>query len=184
MMNRKFLSATVGVFICVLVVAGLFLVNSGKQAVAEEAPWKLRCDDIKKDGQPAGQYCEMFYKVVVKESGQTFMDFAIGVPQKGEAARGKVLLPLGILLTEPIRMQIDDQESMSFQVRYCDVVGCHAFLGLNEVVVDAFRGGENAVVSFVASNNQRLTLPVSLNGFSSAYRKVSQQLSCLAHSNM
>ncbi len=151
------------------VLFALTLLGSGfviTDAVAAKEPaWQERCNDKVKraNGKP---YCEMVSTLVVQETGQRFLEFAIGYPEGSPSARGVVTLPLGVMLTEGVSLKVDDGPLMRFQVRYCNAGGCYAFLNLGDEVLGQFKKGNQAVFSLVASDQKRLSVAVPLSGFS------------------
>ena len=160
--------------LCLAVVVGGFLLLKQGSAAAEDLPWKKRCEAVSQpDGTQIG-YCEMFNRLVVQATGAVFMDFAIGYPPGQDVAKGRMLLPLGILLSEGVRMQIDDQGATVLPVRYCDKQGCHVFLNLADDVISMLKKGNNVTLSYVLSSNKRLTFPVSLTGFSKIIKTLSK----------
>lgn len=137
-------------------------------------PWKIRCstEEAKKSEQKRGK-CEVFQQLIVQESKQRFAEFAIGFPEGQKEARGIMILPLGILLEPGVEMQIDDQQSFKFKVRYCEPGGCAAFLSLNDTVLNMLRNGKMAKVSLQSAQGKTLSFEMSLKGFGELFKKVS-----------
>jgi invasion protein IalB len=150
---------------------------SSDESTAAETPeaWKVRCVDIKKeaDSEETFNYCEMHSTLKVKETGATFMDFAIGYPPESKQARGTVILPLGVLVTEPVRMKIDDGAQMGFSVRHCTQQGCFANLELTDKVLGMMRKGEVANISFISADGRTIAFDVPLSGFTKALKEIS-----------
>lgn len=154
----------------VMVLALLMFVVGVKQASAEtDEAWSIRCNAEQTD--PAHR-CEMFQRLVEKESGKRFAEFAIGFPQGKNVARGAIILPLGILLHEGNTIQIDEGPVFSFRVRYCMADGCYAFIDLSDQVLKEMKKGMQAKLSIKSFNGNAMVVPVSLVGFSKALRDV------------
>ena len=134
--------------------------------------WTLRCDQDEAGKETS---CEMFQRLVVKDTGQRVTELAIGFPpDMNGVARGVVVLPLGILLTEDMTMQIDEGQAFSFKPRYCIQDGCIAFLDLGEQVLNIMRKGSEAKLAFKVMNGQDVVVGLSLEGFSKGLKEIVQ----------
>lgn len=139
-----------------------------------ENAWQVRCNEAE-EGQEAKTgkgNCEVVQRLSIQETGQRLIELAIGYPDDKENARGVFILPTGVLLEPGIAMSIDDNEPMSFKVRYCLPNGCFAFLNLNEDVLATLRKGKVINVDMMQMNGQKLRVPMPLNGFSKALDQV------------
>lgn len=156
--------------VLIAVMAGGILIKGHPVASQDEAPaspWSVRCSE----GEDKS--CEIFQRLVVKETGQRVAEFAIGFPDGKKEARGVVILPLGILLPEGARMQIDDGQPFKFKVRYCTQQGCFAFLNLNKELLGKLRKGDAATVIFKNLEGQDLSVGMSLDGFTKSLKELS-----------
>lgn len=133
-------------------------------------PWAIRCAKDEKTGK-SGK-CEIFQRLVVKETGKRVVEFAVGFPESKDSARGVVVLPLGMLLTEDISMQIDKEKSFSFKPRYCLPEGCYAFVNLNRKLLDLMRGGKEVQISFRALDGKPVSIKLSLDGFGKSLKEI------------
>ena len=138
-------------------------------ATKTDALWAKRCET---EGEKKGQ-CELFQRLVVKETGKRVVEFAVGYPEKKEEARGVIVLPLGILLTEGVKMQIDGGQSFTFKPRYCGPEGCFAFVNMNKQMLDIMRKGKEASLTFQTVQGQNLTVKMSLEGFGKTLKEIS-----------
>lgn len=149
-------------------------VSGTKSAIAAETeggngkpvdPWTVRCQEEPK-------YCEIVQRLVMKESGQRFAEIAIGYPPSEKTARGVMILPLGVLLEEGVKMTIDDGKPYKFNFRYCSADGCIAVVVLNDKVIGQLKKGNQAVLQFKNLKGQNINLPITLKGFTSAIGEV------------
>ena len=128
--------------------------------------WIPRCEN-NEQGTPKN--CEIFQRLLVKETGQRVSEFAVGFPDgKGKNARGVAVLPLGILLNEKTGLRVDDGEIFYFQVRYCTQNGCYAFLDLTPQVIADMKRGNEASFYFTTLEGKKLQIDFSLAGFTKA----------------
>lgn len=168
MIRNKFSVVSLVLFAGVIVFS---LIAGFRPAVSEEASnasaWTVRCQEKDSD------HCEIFQRLIVQETGVRVAEFAVGFPEGKSAARGVMILPLGILLPDGVQMQIDDQPPFKFKVRFCAKDGCFAYLNLNETVLDFMRKGNTAVVTFKTLQGQDMDFPISLKGFTKALADIS-----------
>ena len=121
--------------------------------------WEKRCE---------AQSCEIFQRLVSRDNQARLLEVAIGFPAGQGAARGVVILPLGVDLSQPLTLAVDDKAPLGFKVRYCLMDGCYAFLTLPPDVLATMKAGALAAISFKTFDGQPGKLPLSLDGFSAA----------------
>lgn len=140
--------------------------GTAAQSDGEMAYWIPRCDQDK-SGKPT--QCEIFQRLLVKETGQRVAEFAIGYPEgKVQNARGVIVLPLGILLGEETSLRIDAGKSYSFEIRYCTQNGCYGFLDLTPAIIGELKRGAEASFFFTTLDGNNLQIDLSLAGFTKA----------------
>ena len=134
-------------------------------------PWVKRCS---KDEKSKKEYCEVFQRLVMKEGGKRFMELAVGYPDEKDAdtARGVLVLPLGIMVSEDLAMDIDGKSSFSFKLRACQPDGCYAFLKLTPQVLDSMRKGKQINVLFMSAAGQKISAQMTLEGFGKTLKKI------------
>lgn len=142
-----------------------------------DANWLVRCNGAsgEEDAVPvevSTKNCEVYQRLVLKETNQRLVEFAVGFPEGQKAGRGVMILPLGIILSEPVSIKVDDKESFSFDIRYCTQQGCFAFLTMNEAILTAFRDGDVASITFQAMDGKVMKVNMSLDGFVDALKKL------------
>ncbi len=170
----------IGLVLAVILVIGAAVMISGgnpvaSQDAAPETLWNTRCQD-----EAAQKQCEVFQRLIVKETGQRVVEFAIGFPDDaGGDPRGVMILPLGILLPSGTIMQVDDGAAFKFDIRFCTVDGCFAFLDMKreleggKTALDMLRKGKNAKITFQNVQGQAMTVDLSLAGFKKALDNLS-----------
>jgi invasion protein IalB len=152
--------------------------DAAKQPANEvvETGWAQRCpqppkaDDKSAPAPKADKkQCEIFQRINMKETSARVAEFAVGFPQektfeKG-AARGVVILPLGILLEEGVQMKIDSGKPLLFKTRFCANAGCFSFVKLNKDVLDDMRKAKFVNFLFKTSAGQNVSMIMSMKGF-------------------
>lgn len=140
-----------------------------------ERGWKGRCPDAKPEDKKNKKQCEVFQRIDVKGADNTRVaEFALGFPddkklEKG-AGLGAVILPLGILLDQPVGMKVDDGKSMSFRLRFCTTAGCVGYVTLPKAVVETMKTGKTVTFGFKTAEGRDVNLLMSLNGFDKALK--------------
>lgn len=149
----------------------VFLPATAQAQEQNPAPWQKRCQPD--ESGKASESCEIFQKLVANETGQRFLEFAVGEKDaEAGVTRGVIILPLGVLLEPGVKMKIDDGQLFKFNVRYCDQAGCVAFVSLNDDVVKMLKGGSQAIINFVGAAGQPFNIGISLQGFTAAYQQL------------
>lgn len=139
-----------------LALAALFLTTGTAHA---QSAWVKRCEDAQ---------CEIVQILMDQKSNSRVMEAAIGFPSGKADARLVLVLPLGVDLSHPFSMTIDEGKPLGFKVRYCLIDGCYAFLTLPPDVLGMMKKGSMAALSFRTYDGNPARLPLSLEGFSSA----------------
>lgn len=110
----------------------------------------------------------MYQRLIVKESNQRIAELAVGFPNDSGAARGVVILPLGVLLPSGVNMQIDDRKPFRFDLRYCLPDGCYGFISMKEPLLNILRKGNDLKLMFQTLDGKDMSIGMSLNGFTKA----------------
>ncbi len=170
--NRNILLKTLIIVSCTL--SYIFISQDAVGAENKEF-WSVRCNGDKPPANSSKRgKCEIFQRLVMKESSKRLIEFAISFPaKKSEPANGIVILPLGIILAHGAKIQVDDGGMLKFNARYCAPDGCYAYIILNNKNLDSMRKGNVAKLSFVIENNKVITIPLPLAGFTKALREIS-----------
>lgn len=130
-----------------------------------QSAWVKRCE---------GAQCEIVQILMDQQSNSRVMEVAIGFPSGKTEARLVLILPLGVDLSQPFSLSIDEGTPLGFKVRYCLVDGCYAFLTLPPDVIAMMKKGSMAALSFRTYDGSPAKLPVSLAGFSETVESLRQ----------
>lgn len=124
-----------------------------------QSAWIKRCE---------GTTCEIVQRLMNQEDQSRVLEVAIGFPAGKDSARGVIILPLGVDLSQPFTLTIDDGVPLGFKVRYCLGDGCYAFLTLPPDVIASMKRGSLGVLEFKTFDGQPGRLPLALDGFAAA----------------
>lgn len=137
------------------------------------ADWDVRCIKAQAGKDP----CELFQLLKDDKANPVAEISIFGLPAGQPAAAGATIVaPLGTLLTQDVTLQIDDGTAKRYPFSWCDQAGCYARVGFTQAEVDSMQKGKQAVMSIVpvAAPDQRVTLTISLKGFSTGYDAVNK----------
>jgi len=83
-----------------------------------------------------------------------------------------VRLPHGLALASGIEYQIDKQRPGRLRVYTSSVQGVFARLGLTGKLLSSLRKGKQLKITFSARNGRKITLSMSLQGFTAGFEKL------------
>ncbi len=131
--------------------------------------WQLRCVKTNGEHDP----CQL-YQLLKDGDGNPVSEFAIFplLPPQGDAvAGGTIIAPLETLLPEGVRLSVDGSEARRYPFTFCTEIGCFARVGYGLEDINRFKAGNSATVSIipVLAPDRRITLTVSLKGFTAGY---------------
>lgn len=134
--------------------------------------WALRCFKAP-EGQP--DPCEL-YQLLRDEQG-TEVAFVSLVPLldgQQVKAGATIVGPLGTLLTEGLRIQVDQGQAQRYEFVVCETDGCMARIGLTGDDVTRWKRGNVAKISIASVYGDKVALPLSLTGFTAGYDSLGQ----------
>lgn len=133
--------------------------------------WEMRC--IKTEAEDP---CQMYQLLDDGEGAPVAEVSLFRLPDGGKAkAGGTIVVPLETSLTDQMTISIDGGKGRRYPFAFCNPVGCYARMGLTEADVNAYKRGNEAIITIVPAlaPDQRVTLKLSLEGFTASYNKVS-----------
>lgn len=135
--------------------------------------FELRC---LRTENPDNDPCQM-YQLVADDQGVPVAEFSLfRLPDGGQAEAGAtVIVPLETALPEQLTLSIDSGPARRYPFQFCNSLGCYARIGLTTEEVTQFKRGNTASLIIVPAlaPDQKVTLALSLSGFTATYDKVS-----------
>lgn len=134
--------------------------------------WNLSCTP---DSGTQELLCEASQTIAFEESRQTLLIAFVTPWKQDDAAELFVMrfqLPHGLDIPAGLQIQIDDNPAQSPVIQTSTQVGVYARIGLSEPLLESLKKGATMNVSFSAMNGNKLTVPVSLDGFSAIFAKL------------
>jgi len=132
--------------------------------------WQVTCQQ----GKDKSNNCAMSQQGVDKKSGHLIYQVAIAAPKRNGPKKLDVLVPLGVLLPSGVTIAVDKGADSTFKLayRYCAAAGCVAETTVGKKITTLFRGGHKAELRIRNQDRKKITLPLSLKGFSKAFSKL------------
>ena len=134
--------------------------------------WRVLCQSSSEAGT-----CQMLQSASASEGGPAVFLLSISPGEEAGTSYGVVTVPIGVYLASGIEIRVDRRRPFKVLYEICDRAGCHAGFRLSGSVLNAFRQGIDAKVRVWTGRSQAVDFPVSLRGFSAAYRHYQEQVS-------
>lgn len=172
MMIRRF------AFAVALVAASIVAVPAVAQQQQQEGPepeitqhgdWAVVCQP----GQQGGpKLCEMVQSVTKQDTQEPVMQLIVAQMPEDNATLLRVMVPIGVLLQEGMRLQIDGSDAADIAYGICTQVACIGDTELNSGMVTRMRRGAGGTLSFVYYTGEVVDVPFSLQGFTASFNAI------------
>ena len=139
--------------------------QSGSAREKDYQDWRLRCEQ-KNDDAP--EICFILQIAKGTKDNRAVLRIGVRYPEPNKPAMVFLTLPLGIYLPAGLLIQIDEGETLKIPVEICVPNGCHTRIDLVGDLLKNMKAGSRAKLAFYDSSQQRITVPVSLAGFTAA----------------
>ena len=123
------------------------------------------------DGAASTRVCEMVQQLSQRESGQRVLTVGLRRTEGGGTAM-TVIAPFGVLLSDGVRIRLEDTDVIQMGFLTCLSNGCIANADLESDAVAAMERGTGATVRMQTLQGQALDLEVSLMGFTAAMNRL------------
>lgn len=130
--------------------------------------WELRCLNVDAERE----VCQM-YQLLEDAQGASVAEVSLfRLKDGGQAvAGGTFTVPLETLLTQKLNISVDGREGKRYDFSFCTVQGCFARVGFTAEDIARFKAGKEALITIVpvVAPDQRVTVSMSLSGFTAAF---------------
>jgi invasion protein IalB len=142
--------------------------SSGQGEAPREAPaaWRVECTG---DGKTLD--CRAVQQLFQRESRQLVVSMMVRKATDPKGAAVTLMLPLGLNLTEPIQLKIDNGQPEKQSIQTCTNVGCFLVFNANERFVTAMRSGAELKITMQDVNKRTVDIGLPLVGFGLAFDK-------------
>jgi invasion protein IalB len=125
---------------------------------------------------PAKSTCQMVRVVYVEETGQPIVSITIR-PQAEDRRMGMLLaLPHGLYFPPGLSITVDHGETTNVAIQTSDKNGAYAALPLSDDLIEAMKLGKELNISMRFADGRDVVVPLTLDGFTAAYDKLTSLL--------
>jgi invasion protein IalB len=156
----------------VAVTAWTVLIGTAQSAPAQTpeaqppAAWRVECAG---DGKVLE--CRAVQQVVQRETRQVVLSLAVRPAPDGKTGAMLMTLPLGLNLTEPVQVKVDNGVSDKQAIQTCTNVGCFVAMTLSDKLLAAMRTGTDLKITVQDANKKPVEMSLPLLGFGLAFDK-------------
>jgi invasion protein IalB len=166
--------SAVGKRVLIIAVAASALIAASRLASAQQAPeqpqppaaWRVECTG---DGKTLD--CRAVQQVFHRESRQLLLSVAVRPAADGKSGALVMTLPLGLNLTEPVLLKIDNGTPEKQSIQTCTNVGCFVAMTLTDKLIAALRAGSDLKVTVQDASKKPIEMGLPLLGFGLAFDK-------------
>lgn len=145
----------------------------GKPYTAEvSGAWDVRCIKTEQESDP----CQLYQLINDAEDNPVAEVSIFRLPEGGQAIAGAtIVVPLETSLQNQLTLAVDGGNARRYPFAFCNPVGCYVRLGLTEQDINAFKRGNEALITIVPAlaPDQKVPLTMSLSGFTAGFDKAS-----------
>src|SRR5437660_3654012 len=130
------------------------------------AAWRVECTG---DGKTLD--CRAVQQVFHRESRQLLLSVAVRPAADGKSGALVMTLPLGLNLTEPVLLKVDNGTPEKQSIQTCTNVGCFVAMTLTDKLIAALRAGSDLKVTVQDASKKPIEMGLPLLGFGLAFDK-------------
>ena len=132
--------------------------------------WTVQCVN-RADGENTQRICQMTQELLQQNTRQRVLTFAIGRSDQGSKAT--LILPFGLLLSDGVRIKIAEEEILQGAFRTCLPAGCVVEVDVSDDAIQKLEAAPTASILMTSNTGQPVKTDVSLQGFASAFQRLS-----------
>jgi invasion protein IalB len=162
--QRAAATTVVAVFLAVMAASA-----APAQQQAPESPpaaWRVECSG---DGKTLE--CRAVQQVFHRETRQLVLSVAVRPAADGKSGAMLMTLPLGLNLTEPVLVKVDNGAPERQAIQTCTNVGCFVAMTLTDKLIAAMRTGTDLKITVQDANKKPIEMSLPLLGFGVAFDK-------------
>jgi invasion protein IalB len=158
---------------CVLAVLASLVAGYAATApsIAQDAVagWRVECTS---DGKVLE--CRAIQQMINREDKQLVAQLTARIAPETKAPALTIQLPLGISLTEPVQLKVDNGAVERLPVQTCTNAGCLLSIPLKDPLLASMRTGTVLKVTVFDANKRAIAIDVPLLGFGLAFDKATR----------
>jgi invasion protein IalB len=161
-------SCRLGRLLALLAIPALTAALVSTPAAAQDvAAWRVECTG---DGRTLD--CRAVQQLFQRDTRQLLISVLVRKAPDPKAALMMIQLPLGLNLTEPVLIKVDNGQPERQSIQTCTNTGCFVSMTANERLVAAMRAGNDLKITMQDANKKPIELSIPLLGFGVAFDKV------------
>ncbi len=133
---------------------------------AGDPAWRVECTG---DGKTLD--CRAVQQAAQREGQPLLAAMAVRVPADVKKPVMTLQVPLGIQISEPVTLRVDEGAIEKFSLQTCTTTGCFIQQPLPDALVAAMRGGKSLQIGFRDQARQPVVATMTLLGFGLALDK-------------
>ncbi len=159
-----------GAIFVVATASAAMIASIGLAAPAPETPqiaaWRVECTG---DGKTIE--CRAIQQVFQRETRQLVASVVVRHAPDPKAGLVTIQLPLGLNLTEPIQIRVDNGPPERQPIQTCANVGCFVVFTASDKLITAMRSGTDLKLAMQDASRKTLEVSLPLLGFGLAFDK-------------
>jgi invasion protein IalB len=148
--------------------ASIFAQTGNLSAQGPETPsaWRVECT-----GDGRSLECRAIQQIFQRDTRQLVASVAVRFAPEAKAGVMSILLPLGLNLTEPVAIKVDNGPPERQSIQTCNNAGCLVTMTANDKLLAAMRTGTDLKLTVQDANKKPIDMSLPLLGFGIAYDK-------------
>jgi invasion protein IalB len=133
---------------------------------ASVAAWRVECS-----GDGKALECRAVQQVFQRETRQLVLSAVVRPAPDAKTGAMLLTLPLGLNLTEPVTVKVDNGPAERQPIQTCTNVGCFVTMTLTDKMLAAMRTGSELKITVQDVNKKPIDMGLPLLGFGLAFDK-------------
>ena len=133
---------------------------------ASAAAWRVECS-----GDGKALECRAVQQVFQRETRQLVLSAVVRPAPDAKTGAMLLTLPLGLNLTEPVTVKVDNGAAERQPIQTCTNVGCFVTMTLSDKMLAAMRTGSELKITVQDVNKKPIDMGLPLLGFGLAFDK-------------
>jgi invasion protein IalB len=136
------------------------------QAPETPAAWRVECT-----GDGKSLECRAIQQIFQRDTRQLVASVAVRFAPELKAGSMSILLPLGLNLTEPVAIKVDNGAPERQPIQTCNNSGCLVTFTATDKLLTTMRAGTDLKLTVQDANKKPIEMSLPLLGFGIAYDK-------------
>ncbi|WP_346891901.1 invasion associated locus B family protein [uncultured Roseibium sp.] len=142
--------------------------DTPSQTTATFGDWTVQCRLL---DDKSTKLCEMLQAIAAKDNKGLLAKIAVGRLPGKEAMRVVVQLPLAVHLGSPVELRVGDKVAVKAPYETCYPDFCLAGAVFSDAAAQIFKKAKAMTIVFADRSGAAKGVPVSLTGFTAAFKK-------------